>query len=181
MKKYITPLILFSALSAAAPAMAHCSATSAASSTTRSCESGVTVYRGQQNGPDFRFAALDQSLKIAEARARRAQAQAQIAQRRQPQITINQNGTGGGAGFAGRSAFFTPFVQRGIGGNFNPASFIPIRSNVGGNFGGDFVSSSFTSAPVTPRTVSPVAPPPVQARPAIQGSRIAIRGGRRLR
>jgi len=88
------------------------------------------LHRGQINGPDFRFAALQQARELAEARAKRAEVQAQRFNREQAQITINQNSGAITPTFAGRRSFFTPFVQRGFG-NFNPASTLPVRSNIG--------------------------------------------------
>ena len=104
-KRYTTVLILSSLLAIAAPASAHCANQGSASSITRSCESGVTVFRGQQNGPDFRFAKLAQERDIAEAKVREAHALAQMAQRQSANITVNQNSSavssGGFGGFGG--------------------------------------------------------------------------------
>ena len=188
MKRYLTPLILTTVFAVSTPAMAHCASSAPASSVRVSCESGVKVHRGQINGPDFRFAALQQARELAEARAKRAEVQAQRFNREQAQITINQNSGAITPTFAGRRSFFTPFVQRGFG-NFNPASTLPVRSNIGGGITGGpgnsgtlrvtGVNTSFgraaISTPVSAPVAAPIAASPVTAaRPA--GRAFAPRG-----
>jgi len=124
----ISSLIVMTALSVSAPAAAACHNASAASSTTVSCENGVKVYRGQQNGPDFRYAVLAQNQKIAEARARAAEAQARRRESRAPQVTVNQNNNSRRSGLV-NDVFFVPQARLGFQ-NFRNAS-VP---RVGGNF-----------------------------------------------
>jgi len=102
-KRYLTPLFLAALFAASAPASAQCTHNSSQSSTVRSCENGVAVYRGQQNGPDFRFAKLQSDQKIAASKAREAQTRAQSLQRQQS-LTVNQNNLGG-SGVAGGFGF----------------------------------------------------------------------------
>lgn len=125
---YISALFLLSALGASAPAAAACGHLAPASSTTVSCENGVKVYRGQQNGPDFRYAVLAQNQKIAEARARAAEARAQAQQNRPVPVTVNQNNNAGRSGFV-NDVFFAPQARLGFQ-NFRNAA-VP---RVGGNF-----------------------------------------------
>lgn len=96
MMKYIyTPLFLAAAFAVATPASANCTHSNSQSSTVESCERGVAVFRGQQNGPDFRFAKLKSDERIAQSRAREAEARAQALQRQQS-LTVNQNNLAGG-------------------------------------------------------------------------------------
>lgn len=149
-KLFITPIILAGLLSVAAPAAAFCADQTSTSSISRSCESGVAVYRGQQNGPDFRFVKLAQERDIAQARAREAQARASVAQRQQEQAAarLNRN-TGaaprisrrtftiGGLGFGFSNGFF-PGGFGGFGGNINPRGFTGGSFSRGGFSGGSF-------------------------------------------
>lgn len=148
MKNYITPLILFSVFAFATPAAAQCSLTPSGSSTQQSCEQGVAVYRGQQSGPDFRFAALRQQREIAEANARRAEARAQAAQLQRQQAQAPAAPRNNRPVSLGRSSFvFTPFAQQGLGGfgNRNGFNFIGGLNPTGfrdGNFVGSFGRAS---------------------------------------
>ena len=141
MKKIYAPIVLLSLFTFSAPAYAACSPESSASSTIRSCESGVAVYRGQINGPDFRIVQLQQQRDLAEARARASEARAQTALRQQAQATAAPRRTRPIS--TGRSSFvFTPFASnsgaRGglnFGGGLNPTGFRP--SGFVGSFGRD--------------------------------------------
>lgn len=191
-KRYLTPLILTTVFAASTPAIAHCASNAPASSIRVSCESGVKVYRGQINGPDFRFAALQQARDIAEARAQRADERAQRQSREQAQITINQNSGAITPTFAGRRSFFTPFVQRGFG-NFNPASTLPVRSNIGGvirggpgnsgtlrgGLGGSFGAVTLSAPASAPSAVRTPLPRVAASRPLGRG--FAARGSFRAR
>lgn len=125
---FITSLIVLTALGVSAPTAAACHNASSASSTTVSCENGVKVYRGQQNGPDFRYAVLAQNQKIAEARARAAAAQARARESRPAQVTVNQNNNGRRSGLV-NDVFLVPQARFGFQ-NFRNAS-VP---RVGGGF-----------------------------------------------
>ena len=144
MKKLnFTSFALLSVSVLATPAYAACANEASASSTTRSCEGGVAVFRGQINGPDFRIVQLQQQRDIAEARARREEARTQRVLRQQSQATSAPRPTGPIR--TGRSGFvFTPFAQNNVGGfgrggglNFgaglNPTGFAP--SGFVGSFG----------------------------------------------
>ena len=141
MKKLYAPLIFTSLFTFSAPAYADCAPERSASSTVRSCESGVAVYRGQINGPDFRIVQLQQQRDIAEARARASEARAQTALRQQSKAAETPRRTGPIS--TGRSSFvFTPFASnsgtRGglnFGGGLNPTGFRP--SGFVGSFGRD--------------------------------------------
>ena len=145
MKKLYIPLILISISALSAPASAACTPEISKSSTLRSCESGVTVYRGQINGPDFRLVELQQKRKLAETRARVAEARAQAAARVKPQA-VQPSVAPAPVQFARGGFVLTPFAQtngqgfgnRGgfnFGGGLNPAGFagrnIPVRTGVG--------------------------------------------------
>ncbi len=128
------------ALSTAIPAAA-CHDIAGASSTVQSCESGVKVYRGQQSGPDFRYAALEQNRNIAEARAREAEARARIAEARAEQARLsNRRGFAqnsfGQNNFPSNGAFRRAFLVPQVGFGFrNLSTPLNLSSPV---VGGDF-------------------------------------------
>ena len=132
-KLYLTSLILLSVSTVATPAYAACAPEYSASSTVRSCESGVAVYRGQINGPDFRIVQLQQQRDLAEARVRREEARTQRVLRQQSQAPVARAPRGPIS--TGRSSFvFTPFAQ-------NSAS--NFGSGFGINFGGGLSRAGF--------------------------------------
>jgi len=134
--RYISSLIILSALGLSAPAMAVCHLGASASSTSESCESGVKVYRGQQNGPDIRYAILQQNRDIAESRARAAEARAREAQARVRQAPIMVTQTNNGNRRFLRRNLIVPL------GRFRFRNFGNVSSPlVGGGFGAGFVGS----------------------------------------
>ncbi|MEP6342931.1 MAG: hypothetical protein ABJ275_06405 [Maricaulaceae bacterium] len=142
-KLYITSLILLSVSTVATPAFAACAPEATASSTVRSCEGGVTVYRGQINGPDFRIIKIQQDRDLAKARLRSEEARAQTVSRQRSQAATAPRPSGPIS--TGRSSFvFTPFAQNNarnfgnrsglnLGGGLNRTGFA--RNGFVGSFG----------------------------------------------
>jgi len=172
-------------LGVSAPAMAACHVSASASSNTESCENGVKVYRGQQNGPDIRYAILQQNRDIADARARAAEARARSAESRRAPVTVNQTNNGNNRTF-GRN-FLVPQARFGfqnfrnasvpqVGGGF-PRSSLVGRSlnrslNRGGTGSGLSVSVGSSSGLSLPGSN---ARPPLGAVPGARGT--PLRGG----